>query len=152
VLAVPKSIDKSLEKRPRIRLNMITPERTENPTTLSIMRAVEQDIKYDICITQHGAYTMSLTASDVKKIAHLARLGIDEQQIEHYAQDLSKLLDLMTQMGQQDTNGVSPMAHPLDQMQRLRPDAVTESDQRDAFQAIAPQTEAGLYLVPKVID
>jgi aspartyl-tRNA(Asn)/glutamyl-tRNA(Gln) amidotransferase subunit C len=79
-------------------------------------------------------------------------LGIDEQQIEHYAQDLSKLLDLMTQMGQQDTNGVSPMAHPLDQMQRLRPDAVTESDQRDAFQAIAPQTEAGLYLVPKVID
>jgi aspartyl-tRNA(Asn)/glutamyl-tRNA(Gln) amidotransferase subunit C len=95
---------------------------------------------------------MSLTASDVKKIAHLARLGIDEQQIEHYAQDLSKLLDLMTQMGQQDTNGVSPMAHPLDQMQRLRPDAVTESDQRDAFQAIAPQTEAGLYLVPKVID
>ena len=95
---------------------------------------------------------MSLTASDVKKIAHLARLGIDEQQIEHYAQDLSKLLDLMTQMGQQDTNGVAPMAHPLDQMQRLRPDAVTESDQRDAFQAIAPQTEAGLYLVPKVID
>lgn len=95
---------------------------------------------------------MSLTASDVKKIAHLARLGIDEQQIEHYAQDLSKLLDLMTQMGQQDTNGVSPMAHPLDQMQRLRPDAVTESDQRGAFQAIAPQTEAGLYLVPKVID
>lgn len=95
---------------------------------------------------------MSLTASDVKKIAHLARLGIDEQQIEHYAQDLSKLLDLMTQMGQQDTNGVPPMAHPLDQMQRLRPDAVTESDQRDAFQAIAPQTEAGLYLVPKVID
>ena len=95
---------------------------------------------------------MSLTASDVKKIAHLARLGIDEQQIEHYAQDLSKLLDLMTQMGQQDTNGVSPMAHPLDQMQRLRPDAVTESDQRHVFQAIAPQTEAGLYLVPKVID
>jgi aspartyl-tRNA(Asn)/glutamyl-tRNA(Gln) amidotransferase subunit C len=95
---------------------------------------------------------MSLTASDVKKIAHLARLGIDEQQIEHYAEDLSKLLDLMTQMGQQDTNGVAPMAHPLDQMQRLRPDAVTESDQRDAFQAIAPQTEAGLYLVPKVID
>lgn len=95
---------------------------------------------------------MSLTASDVKKIAHLARLGIDEQQIEHYAQDLSKLLDLMTQMGQQNTNGVSPMAHPLDQMQRLRPDAVTETDQRDAFQTIAPQTEAGLYLVPKVID
>lgn len=95
---------------------------------------------------------MSLTANDVKKIAHLARLGIDQQQIEHYAQDLSNLLDLMTQMGQLDTQGVAPMAHPLDQVQRLRPDVVSETDQRQNFQAIAPQTEAGLYLVPKVIE
>ncbi|WAR44006.1 Asp-tRNA(Asn)/Glu-tRNA(Gln) amidotransferase subunit GatC [Methylomonas rapida] len=95
---------------------------------------------------------MSLTASDVKKIAHLARLGIDEQQIGGYASDLSNILDLMTQMGQTDTTGVLPMAHPLDQMQRLREDVVTENDQRDHFQAIAPQTEAGLYLVPKVIE
>lgn len=95
---------------------------------------------------------MSLTANDVTKIAHLARLGIDEQQIDHYAKDLSNILDLMTQMGQMDTKGVAPMAHPLDQMQRLREDLVTESDQREHFQAIAPQTEAGLYLVPKVID
>lgn len=95
---------------------------------------------------------MSLTANDVTKIAHLARLGIAEQDIEHYAKDLSGVLDLMTQMGQLDTAGVLPMAHPLDQMQRLREDQVTETDQRDHFQAIAPQTEAGLYLVPKVID
>lgn len=95
---------------------------------------------------------MSLTASDVKKIAHLARLGIQEHQIQGYASDLSSMLDLMTQMGQLDTAGVAPMAHPLDQMQRLRDDAVTETDQRERFQAIAPQTEAGLYLVPKVID
>ena len=95
---------------------------------------------------------MSLTASDVKKIAHLARLGIDEQQIGGYASDLSNILDLMTQMGQADTNGVVPMAHPLDQVQRLRDDVVTEIDQRDRFQSIAPQTEAGLYLVPKVIE
>ena len=95
---------------------------------------------------------MSLTANDVKKIAHLARLGIDEQQVEHYAQDLSSILDLMTQMGQQNTAGVQPMAHPLDQTQRLRADAVTEANQREHFQAIAPQTEAGLYLVPKVIE
>lgn len=95
---------------------------------------------------------MSLTASDVKKIAHLARLGIQDQQIESYANDLSSMLDLMTQMGQADTAGVAPMAHPLDQMQRLRDDVVTETDQRDRFQSIAPQTEAGLYLVPKVID
>jgi aspartyl-tRNA(Asn)/glutamyl-tRNA(Gln) amidotransferase subunit C len=95
---------------------------------------------------------MSLTANDVKKIAHLARLGIAEQDVDHYAKDLSGILDLMTQMGQQDTAGVTPMAHPLDQMQRLREDIVTETDQREHFQAIAPQTEAGLYLVPKVID
>jgi len=95
---------------------------------------------------------MSLTASDVKKIAHLARLGIEEQQIDSYTNDLSSILDLMTQMGLQDTAGVVPMAHPLDQMQRLRDDVVTETDQRDHFQGIAPQTEAGLYLVPKVID
>ena len=95
---------------------------------------------------------MSLTASDVKKIAHLARLGIDEQHIENYAKDLSSVLELMTRMGQMDTIGVVPMAHPLDQMQRLREDVVTEANQRDHFQAIAPQTEAGLYLVPKVIE
>jgi aspartyl-tRNA(Asn)/glutamyl-tRNA(Gln) amidotransferase subunit C len=95
---------------------------------------------------------MSLTANDVKKIAHLARLGIAEQDVEHYAKDLSGVLELMTQMGQLDTSGVSPMAHPLDQMQRLREDLVTETDQREHFQTIAPQTEAGLYLVPKVID
>ncbi|MDD1622404.1 MAG: Asp-tRNA(Asn)/Glu-tRNA(Gln) amidotransferase subunit GatC [Methylococcaceae bacterium] len=95
---------------------------------------------------------MSLTANDVTKIAHLARLGIAEQDIDNYAKDLSGILDLMTQMGQLDTSGVTPMAHPLDQMQRLREDIVTETDQREHFQAIAPQTEAGLYLVPKVID
>jgi aspartyl-tRNA(Asn)/glutamyl-tRNA(Gln) amidotransferase subunit C len=95
---------------------------------------------------------MSLTASDVKKIAHLARLGIDEDQVGNYANDLSGILDLMTQMGQTDTQGVQPMAHPLDQMQRLRDDQVTEIDQRNHFQASAPQTENGLYLVPKVID
>ena len=95
---------------------------------------------------------MSLTANDVKKIAHLARLGIAEQDIDNYAKDLSGMLDLMTQMGQLDTAGVIPMAHPLDQMQRLREDTVAETDQRPLFQSIAPQTEAGLYVVPKVID
>lgn len=95
---------------------------------------------------------MSLTANDVTKIAHLARLGIDQQHIENYAKDLSNILDLMTRMGQTDTSGVAPMAHPLDQTQRLRADVVTETNQRDHFQTIAPQTEAGLYLVPKVIE
>jgi aspartyl-tRNA(Asn)/glutamyl-tRNA(Gln) amidotransferase subunit C len=95
---------------------------------------------------------MSLTDSDVQKIAHLARLGIDAAQIPEYTQDLSNLLDLMTQMSQLDTRDVRPMAHPLDQIQRLRADIVCERDQREHFQRIAPQTEAGLYLVPKVIE
>ncbi|MDD5411988.1 MAG: Asp-tRNA(Asn)/Glu-tRNA(Gln) amidotransferase subunit GatC [Methylobacter sp.] len=95
---------------------------------------------------------MSLTADDVKKIAHLARLGIDSQDVESYAKDLSGMLDLMTQMNDIDTDRVIPMAHPMDQVQRLRPDVVTEQDNREKFQAIAPQVEAGLYLVPKVIE
>ena len=95
---------------------------------------------------------MSLTADDVKKIAHLARLGIDSQDIDSYAKDLSGMLDLMTQMSELDTNNVEPMAHPMDQAQRLRTDVVTEHNNREKFQSIAPQIEAGLYLVPKVIE
>jgi len=95
---------------------------------------------------------MTLTADEVKKIAYLARLGIDQHDIESYAHDLSGMLELMTQMGATNTDGVLPMAHPMDQTQRLRVDGVTESDNRSNFQAIAPQVEAGLYLVPKVIE
>lgn len=95
---------------------------------------------------------MSLTTDDVKKIAHLARLGIDESDIESYAKDLSRMLDLMTQMSELNTDDVIPMAHPMDQVQRLRRDTVTERNNREQFQVIAPQVEAGLYLVPKVIE
>lgn len=95
---------------------------------------------------------MSLTAADVKKIAHLARLGIDAQDIDAYAKDLSGILHLVEQMNAVDTDAVTPMAHPLDQAQRLRPDVVTESDQHQLFQTQAPLVDAGLYLVPKVIE
>lgn len=95
---------------------------------------------------------MTLTADDVKKIAHLARLGINQQDIASYTHDLSGMLELMTQMGETNTDGVMPMAHPMDQQQRLRADEVTENDNRSNFQAIAPQVEEGLYLVPKVIE
>ena len=95
---------------------------------------------------------MSLTADDVNKIAHLARLGIDNQDIESYAKDLSGMLDLMTQMSELNTDNVEPMAHPMDQAQRLRADVVTEPNNREKFQAISPQVEAGLFLVPKVIE
>ena len=95
---------------------------------------------------------MSLTADDVNKIAYLARLGIDKQDVAAYANDLSGMLKLMTRMSEVNTDNVEPMAHPMDQMQRLRADDVTELNHREAFQAIAPQVEAGLYLVPKVIE
>jgi len=95
---------------------------------------------------------MSLTSDDVNKIAHLARLGIDQQDVESYTNDLSGMLDLMAQMNDLDTVGIEPMAHPLDQSQRLRNDSVTECNQREHFQSIAPLVEEGLYLVPKVIE
>ncbi len=95
---------------------------------------------------------MSLGPDDVKKIAHLARLNINESDIAGYADNLSSILDLVEQMNSVDTTGVIPMAHPQDVAQRLRPDEVLEDNQRDKFQSIAPLTEAGLYLVPKVIE
>jgi aspartyl-tRNA(Asn)/glutamyl-tRNA(Gln) amidotransferase subunit C len=95
---------------------------------------------------------MSLTASDVKKISHLARLAIDEADIQKYTNDLSNILDTFADMNEANVEGVEPMANPQDSMQRLREDVVTEVNARDKFQAIAPNTEAGLYLVPKVLE
>ncbi len=95
---------------------------------------------------------MMIAPSEVKKIARLARLAIDEAEVAHYAQDLSGILDLVERMNQAGTQGVEPMAHPLDMAQRLRPDVVTETNQRELFQLNAPAVENGLFLVPKVIE
>ncbi|MCP4995875.1 MAG: Asp-tRNA(Asn)/Glu-tRNA(Gln) amidotransferase subunit GatC [Gammaproteobacteria bacterium] len=95
---------------------------------------------------------MSLEKSDVEKIAHLARLAVNEDELVSVASDLSNILSLVEQMNQVDTTGVTPMAHPLHMVQRLRDDEVTEQDNREQFQSIAPATEKGLYLVPKVIE
>ncbi len=95
---------------------------------------------------------MSLNKQDIEKIAHLARLGIDEVDIPAYVQNLSSILDLVEQMNSVETSNVQPMAHPTDAVQRLREDEVRESNQREHFQKIAPQVENALYLVPKVIE
>jgi aspartyl-tRNA(Asn)/glutamyl-tRNA(Gln) amidotransferase subunit C len=95
---------------------------------------------------------MSLDRSDVEKIAHLARMALDESQIDSYATELSNILALVEQLEQADTSDIEPMSHPLHMAQRLRSDAVTETDRREANQGIAPQVENGLYLVPKVIE
>ena len=95
---------------------------------------------------------MSIGKPEVEKIAHLARLSVDEGEIEVYAQELSRILDFVEQMREIETIGITPMAHPLEMTQRLRPDQVTESNRREEFQSSAPSTDRGLYLVPKVID
>jgi len=95
---------------------------------------------------------MALDAAAVEKIAHLARLEIDAGDIPGYARNLSDILDFVAQLNAVDTAGVTPLAHPQDTAQRLRADRVSETDERDDFQTTAPQVEAGLYLVPKVIE
>ena len=95
---------------------------------------------------------MPLGPDEVKKIAHLARLQIDEDQVGHYASSLSDILALVDQMNDVDTTGVEPMAHPQHAIQRLREDIVTEVDQREQFQRHAPAVKNGLYLVPRVVE
>ncbi|MBF8781773.1 Asp-tRNA(Asn)/Glu-tRNA(Gln) amidotransferase subunit GatC [Pseudomonas fulva] len=95
---------------------------------------------------------MALQRSDVEKIAHLARLGLNEGELPRITDALNSILGLVDQMQAVDTQGIEPLAHPLEVSQRLRPDQVTEHNQREAYQAVAPATENGLYLVPKVIE
>ncbi|VXD03163.1 Aspartyl/glutamyl-tRNA(Asn/Gln) amidotransferase subunit C [Pseudomonas sp. 8Z] len=95
---------------------------------------------------------MALERSEVEKIAHLARLGLNEGDIPQTTETLNNILGLIDQMQAVDTQGIEPLAHPLEATQRLRADAATEHNQRDAYQAIAPAVENGLYLVPKVIE
>ncbi len=86
------------------------------------------------------------------KIAHLARLSIDDRQIEDYASKLSGVMELVEQMKRVHTDEVLPLSHPLEGTQRLRQDVITETNKRDALMANAPKTQAGLFLVPKVIE
>jgi len=95
---------------------------------------------------------MALDRSDVEKIAHLARLGLNDADIPRTTEALNSILGLIDQMQAVDTTGIEPLAHPQEASQRLRADVVTESNHREAYQSIAPAVEHGLYLVPKVIE
>jgi aspartyl-tRNA(Asn)/glutamyl-tRNA(Gln) amidotransferase subunit C len=95
---------------------------------------------------------MSLTIEDVKKVARLARLAVSEQEAQMAQLQLSNIFGLIAEMQAVDTTGIEPMSHAQDVTQRLREDRVTEHNQRELFQSIAPQVEAGLYLVPQVIE
>lgn len=95
---------------------------------------------------------MTISREDIEKIAVLARIRLDDEQIPALQHDLSNILSLVDQLSAANTDNVEPLAHPLDAVQRLRADEVTESNQREAFQAIAPAIKNGLYLVPRVIE
>ena len=95
---------------------------------------------------------MTLERDDVEKIAHLARIAVEPGELDVLQQELRGILHLVEQMEKLDTTTITPMAHPLDMPQRLRPDVVTEENHRDEYQAVAPLVENGLYLVPRVIE
>ena len=96
--------------------------------------------------------TIFLAPEDVRKVARLARLAMTEAEIESARAQLSGIFDLIAEMQAVDTTDITPMSHAQDLSQRLREDVVTEADKRELFQSIAPQVEAGLYLVPQVIE
>jgi aspartyl-tRNA(Asn)/glutamyl-tRNA(Gln) amidotransferase subunit C len=95
---------------------------------------------------------MSIKKEEVLKVAHLARLDITADKVDEYTENLSNILDLIAQMNQVNTDNVRPLSNPLDAVQRLRPDVVTEVNQRELFQSVAAEIQDGLYLVPKVIE
>ncbi|KJV29948.1 glutamyl-tRNA amidotransferase [Aquitalea magnusonii] len=95
---------------------------------------------------------MSLTHQDVARIAKLARINVSDEEIVAVGNQLNNIFGLIEKMQAVNTDGIEPMAHPQDVSLRLREDIVTQTNQREAFQAIAPQVEKGLFLVPKVIE
>ncbi|GGY09232.1 Asp-tRNA(Asn)/Glu-tRNA(Gln) amidotransferase subunit GatC [Paludibacterium paludis] len=95
---------------------------------------------------------MSLTHQDVARIAKLARIAVTDDEIESVGAQLNTIFGLIEKMQAVNTDGIEPMAHPQETALRLRDDVVTETNRREAFQAVAPQVEAGLFLVPKVIE
>ncbi len=95
---------------------------------------------------------MSLNHDDIRRLAHLARIAVSDQEVAEIGAKLNSIFTMIEAMRVVDTRGVTPMSHGIDVVQRLREDAVTESNQRELFQSIAPQVENGLYMVPKVID
>jgi len=94
----------------------------------------------------------NIKEDDIKKIAHLARLGIDQKAMPEYAKSLTEILDFVEQMDAVNTDNISTMAHPQDMTQPLREDIVTEVDNRELLMQNAPKSQDGLFLVPKVLE
>ena len=95
---------------------------------------------------------MSFTIEQIRRLARLARIEVSDAEVEQTRVQLNGIFELIEQLQAADTRGIAPMAHAFDAVQRLREDSVTESDRREAYQAVAPEVETGLYLVPKVLE
>ncbi|MGM0451054.1 Asp-tRNA(Asn)/Glu-tRNA(Gln) amidotransferase GatCAB subunit C [Halovibrio salipaludis] len=95
---------------------------------------------------------MSISRDKIEQVAWLARIQLEDSEKEALEGKLSDILGMVDQLQAADTDGITPMAHPLDATQRLRPDEVTETNKRERFQAVAPETQDGLYLVPRVVE
>ena len=95
---------------------------------------------------------MLLTLEQVRRIAHLSRIDVSDAEAQRTLGHLNEIFKLIEVMQAVDTSGIEPMAHAQDLAQRLRDDRVSAENQRAALQAVAPETEAGLYLVPRVIE
>ena len=95
---------------------------------------------------------MSISKEQIEQVAYLARIQIDDAEKSALESKLSSILDMVDELQAADTDGITPMAQPLDATQRLRPDEVTEPNERDKFQKLAPEAENGLYLVPRVVE
>lgn len=93
-----------------------------------------------------------LDGNGVARMAHLARIGVTNEDLARYGNELGRILAFIEQINSVNTSGVEPLAHPLEEAQRMRQDEVAETDRRDDFQALAPKVEQGLYLVPRVLD
>ena len=102
--------------------------------------------------TSDAQQSAEVNAQTVSAIANLARLSLNDTQSAEYAQSLNKILGMMESLKGIDTEGVEPLKSPFDHPQPLRADVVTETDHREQYQAIAPATQDGLYLVPRVIE
>jgi aspartyl-tRNA(Asn)/glutamyl-tRNA(Gln) amidotransferase subunit C len=131
-----------------IQAMLFSPCGLNTTTKLSICRFGQTSLGCDADRRRH----LKITDTVVKNIADLTQLTFDKRELASFSTSMSEILELVEQMQHVDTTGVEPMSNPLDATQRLREDVVTEENQRETYQGIAPETEDGLYLVPKVIE
>src|SRR2546426_7014468 len=143
VLAVPRSIAMSSEKYPRKKPNILLISLGKGGLGCAIIQQINFRFK---------RFFMPLSPQEVQRIAELARIGISDAEVRAVQAQLNNIFELIGQMQKVNTDGIEPMTHAQGSALRLREDKVTEENQREQLQSVAPQVEAGLYLVPRVIE